>query len=599
VPHSPSPRPVPEGKGYGGSRRPRGHRETSCAEPRGNGAQPSANPPVFPKTIDLCGTHVGYLLLYANTTSFSNNGMTGPPATPDDLYLQRVTQAVTELGKGMKSASFYPAGHPALLQAVTKIILMFEEIPLPEEGLSIDVTKNALLFREIPLHAGGNKALADLNRELYLRRAARIIFLPNLQPDEVVSFLKVITRDEDQVQDAGGLERALLQEKVTRIWANRVDYDQLTELLKEEELEEVEPEEIAGEPVTSEDSLFADAPPEEPVTIEILLARIEKETDPSAYRGHIVEFSRFLLAERTERKIEYSVQAMAIFVRHIETPPGGSAEIAGLARLGIKEVAYEELIAHYIGLLKKRGARGRPEVNTVLVALEERSVGPLLQALAEEEDLLVRKAIVEIVTRIGRIAVPTILENLGDSRWYMVRNMVNVLGSLGMPDLAPHVAATLSHPDLRVKKEAIKALSRIPHPSAVTALCELSFFPEETVALTATAALASKKEAEAVVALFRRAAAKRFLYPNYRLAHEAIDSLRAIGTDEAVAALEEILSLRAPWRTEKFRAMKFHALRSISKIKGERSTQVLERARRSPDRSLRIEAERILERRTP
>jgi len=385
---------------------------------------------------------------------------------------------------------------------------------------------------------------------------------------------------------------------VTRIWANRVDYDQLTQLLKEEELEEVQPEELPDDPLaTSDDRFQSDLPPEEVVTIETLIERIAKETDPTAYRGHIVEFSRFLLAEHADRKIDYSMQAMNIFVRHIQAPPGGSDEIAGLARLGIKEVASEELVAHYIGLLKKRGGHGRHETDAVLVALEERSVGPLLQALAEEEDLLVRKAIVEIVTRIGRVAVPAVLENLTDSRWYMVRNMITVLGSLGIPDLAPHVAATLSHPDLRVKKEAIKALSRIPHPSSVTALCELCFFPEETVALAATAALSSKKETEAVVTLYRRAAAKRILYPNYRLAHEAIDSLRAIGTDEAVTALEEILALRAPWSTKKFLAMKFHALRSISKIRGERSEEVLQQARRSADRSLREEAERIIARR--
>ena len=524
--------------------------------------------------------------------------MSEPPATPDDLYLQRVAQAVTEFAKGIKSASFYPAGHPVLLQTVTKIIQLIEAIPLPEEGLSIDVTKNALLYRDIPLPTGGNKAATDLNRELYVRRAARIIFLPNLQPDEVVACLKIITLDPDDIQDAGGLERILLREKVTRIWANRVDYEKLTQLLKEEELEEVHPEELSDDPLAaSDDTMRVDLPPEEVVTIETLLARISKETDPSAYRGHIVEFSRFLLAERADRKIEYSMKAMAIFIRHIEAPPGGSDEIAGLARLGIKEVASEELVAHYIGLLKKRGGRGREEIDAVLVALEERSVGPLLQALAEEEDLLVRKAIVEIVTRIGRVAVPTILDNLTDSRWYMVRNMITVLGTLGMPDLAPHVAATLSHPDLRVKKEAIKALSRIPHPSAVTALCELCFFPEETVALTATAALASKKDTEAVVTLYRRAAAKLIFYPNYRLAHEAIDSLRAIGTDEAVTALEEVLALRALWQTEKFRAMKFHALRSISKIRGERSEEVLERARRSGDRAVRFEAERIIGRR--
>jgi HEAT repeat protein len=524
--------------------------------------------------------------------------MTEPPETPDDLSLQRVTQAVTEFAKGIKSASFYPAGHPVLLHTVTRIIQFLEAVPLPEHGLSIDVTKHALLYRDVPLPSGGNKAVLDLNRELYLRRASRIIFLPNLQPDEVVSCLKIITLDPDEIQDAGGLERILLREKVARIWANRVDYDQLTQLLKEEELEEVQPEELTDDVLAPPDTLLlADAPPEEVVTIETLIARIAKETDPSAYRGHIVEFSRLLLAERAERKIEFSMQAMAIFIQHLQTPPGGSDEIAGLARLGIKEVASEELVTHYIGLLKKRGARGRQEVDRVLVALEERSVGPLLQALAEEEDLLVRKAIVEIVTRIGRVAVPTILENLSDSRWYMVRNMITVLGSLGMPDLAPHVVSTLSHHDPRVKKEAIKALSKIPHPSAVTALCELCFFPEDTVALAATAALASKKETEAVVALYRRAVAKILLYPNYRLAHEAIDSLRAIGTEEAVTALEEILALRVLWRTEKFRAMKFHALRSISKIKGERSEEVLDRARRSDDRSLRLEAERILGRR--
>ena len=513
----------------------------------------------------------------------------------DDLFLSRVTLALSELGKGMKSAAFYPAGHPSLIQAVEKIILLFEEIPLPEEGITIAVTRNALLFGETPLPVG-MKSLTDLNRELYLRRASRVIFLPNLPPEEVVAFLKVLTRDAETIQDAGGLESVLLQERISRIWVNRVDYDALTELLKkEEELEEVAPGDLLeGLPGSAGEEPHPEDAEAEPVTIDTLLARIERETDPASYRGHIVEFSRFLLSGPPERKVEYASRAIGIFVRHIEHPPGGSAEIADLARLGIKELSSGELIAHYISLLRRRGSR--KEIETVLVTLEDRSVGPLLQTLAEEEDLLMRKTILEIVTRIGRPAVPAILENLGDPRWYMVRNMITVLGNLGMPDLAPHVAATLSHPDLRVKKEAIKALSRTPHPSALSALCEFCFFPEETVALTATAALALKREPDAVVALYRRATAKRFLYPNYRLANEAIDSLRAIGTDEALTALEEILALGVVWPTEMFRSMKTHALRCISRMKGDRSRGVLEKALRSPEKYIRIEAQRIVNR---
>jgi hypothetical protein len=145
-----------------------------------------------------------------------------------------------------------------------------------------------------------------------------------------------------------------------------------------------------------------------------------------------------------------------------------------------------------------------------------------------------------------------------------------------------------------VKKEAIKALSKLPHPSASLALGELCFFPEETVALTATAAMSSKKEAEAILTLYRRAVHRRFFFPNYRLAHEAIDSLRAIGTDEAVAALEEILRATAIVETKKFRAMKTHALRSISRMSGEKVREAVERAARAPERYLRAEADRIL-----
>ena len=162
-----------------------------------------------------------------------------------------------------------------------------------------------------------------------------------------------------------------------------------------------------------------------------------------------------------------------------------------------------------------------------------------------------------------------------------------------MPDLAGNVAAILSHPDLRVKKEAIKALAKLPHPAAAAALSDLCFFPEETVALTATAALSAKREPDAVSALYRRAVQKRFLYPRYRLAHEAIDSLRSIGTNEALTALEYILKARAVWQTERFRAMKIHALRSIAKISGERGKEILKKALDASEKYIGAEAKRL------
>ena len=513
------------------------------------------------------------------------------PGSTLDATREKVILAVSELAKGIKIVSFYPPGHPALLQAIEKIISAIEEALPPETGIEIDVTKNTLLYREEPFPTG-NKAIADFNRELYHRRASRIILLPGQKPDEMITFLGALNRDIQELQDQGGLERVLLRERVSRIWVNRVDYEGLTEMLKKEE-EGPPPDEAEGFSSADPSFSFEDNPPEEQ-TIGDLLHRLEKETDPAAYRDLVISLSRALLQERDDRRIDYSNRALAIYVIHSERPPKNHPEIAQLARMGIKELVSDDLVAHYIRRLQDRGGRNRTDVETVLVAFGERAVKALLAALAVENDFLVRKTIIDIIVKIGRPAIPAVLDNLNDSRWYLVRNMVAILGSLGDPDLATHIVAALSHPDLRVKKEAIKGLSRLPHPSAVAALGELCFFPEETTALTATAALSRKKDEEAVLTLYRRAVRKKVFFPHYRLAHEAIDSLRTIDTDKALGALEEILGATAIWETPKFREMKKHALRSISKMSGSRPKEIVLRVQKSPGEYLRAEAERIL-----
>lgn len=505
-----------------------------------------------------------------------------------DATREKVVLAVTELAKGIKTVSLYPPGHPTLTQAIWKIISTIEDIPPPETGIEIDVTKNALLHNEEPIPPG-NKAIVDLNRELYHRRASKIILLPDQKPDEMIAFLGTLNQDIQELQDLGGLEKVLLRRKVSRIWVNRVDYEGLTELLKKEE-EAPEAAEVLQDSDLS--SALEDRPIEE-LSIDELLQRLERETDPALYRDLVIFLSRELLQQIDVKRIEYTERALAIYVVHIERPPKNDQEIAQLARMGIRELVSDQLVVHYIRRLRDRGGRNRKEVETILAAFGDRAVKPLLFALADEEDLLVRKSIVDIIVTIGRPAIPAILDNLNDSRWYVVRNMVTILGSLEIPDLAPHIVAVLSHPDLRVKKEAIKGLSKLPHPSAVTALGELCFFPEETIALTATAALSLKKEEEAVLTLYRRAVLKKMFFPHYRLAHEAIDSLRAIDTDRALAALEDILRLTAIRETQKFREMKKHALHSISKMSGNRPREIVLGLKDAPREYLRVEAERI------
>lgn len=523
--------------------------------------------------------------------------MAGPV---EDSRAFKVSVALAELAKGLKGVAFYPAGHPSLVQLISRIVALFDEIPPPESGLEIGVSKNNLLYLDLPIPSP-NKALVDFNRDLYLRRASKLIFLPGIQNGEMFAFLTILGRDPQTIQEQGGLEKILPRENVSRIWVNRVDYESMTEMLKKEQAGENEiatAEDVRAR--SSESALFeAEGVTPDLSDIEALLEKLARETGPSAYRDHILTLSRLLQAERSDRKIEYTTRAFALFLRHISQPPGASSEIAQLAARGIKEMGTDEMVAHYLFALRDRSRGDRAESEKILALFGDRSVRPLLDALATEEDLLVRKSIVEVITQIGRPAVPVILENLNDAQWYIVRNMVTILGNLGMPDLAPQVAGTLAHPDVRVKKEAIKALSRMDHPFAVSALGELCFHAEESVALTAVAALAVKKEAEAVLALYRRVVRKNMFYPHFRLAHEAIDSLRSIGTGEALTALDEIIRMKVVWQSGRFREMKTHALRAVAKIGSDRAKEILRSYLSDADGQVRSEAKRLLRRFEP
>src|SRR4030067_1233188 len=182
------------------------------------------------------------------------------PGSTLDATREKVILAVSELAKGIRIVSFSPPGHPALLQAIGKIISAIEEALPPETGIEIDVTKNALLYREEPFPMG-NKAIADFNRDLYHRRASRIILLPGQKPDEMITFLGALHRDIQELQAQGGLEEVLLRERVSRIWVNRVDYEGLTEMLKKEE-EGPPPHEAEGVTAGDPSFSFEDHPPE-------------------------------------------------------------------------------------------------------------------------------------------------------------------------------------------------------------------------------------------------------------------------------------------------------------------------------------------------
>lgn len=505
--------------------------------------------------------------------------------------LDKIIQAVSEVAKGMKAVAFYPDNHPSLHNILLKICRTIDEIPPPEEGLEIIVSKPNLSVGEIKIPEKID-AMGDFRNALFHRRTKKLILLPGIIPEEMKNFLRALSIDPDEIVEKGGLERILLGMKISKIWINKVEYEKLMEeLKKEQELTPQEDEIINLEKMPVD----LDARVEED-DIDTLLSKLTETSDSEEYGELFRQIAKKIKELIRMEQLAFTEKTIKVLAHHNEYPPGGNREIKEIATAGILELIDEDVMDIYVKKFASKSLQDRVEAQTVLFILGERAVKKILAALTEEKNLIVRKAMVDLVTKIGTPAIPYIVKYLEDERWYVVRNMVTILGGMGTDEVAQHIANTLQNSDPRVKKEAIKALSKNPSPISITALGECCFDGDENIATISISAIGTKKDAKAVQFLRDRYHARRFLFPDYRVSREIVDSLKNMGTESALGLLQTIALYNPLFKPKRLKELKVYAVQGIGKIKSEKAYEALEKLAESSDTLCRNEASKILQR---
>jgi hypothetical protein len=98
------------------------------------------------------------------------------------------------------------------------------------------------------------------------------------------------------------------------------------------------------------------------------------------------------------------------------------------------------------------------------------AVGPLCELLAESEDRAVRYLLCRAISIIGREDRERMRRYILDSRWYVVRNMVFIMGMTGRPEMIPVLQQASGHAEPRVRKELARALGRIKSSDGIEIL---------------------------------------------------------------------------------------------------------------------------------
>jgi hypothetical protein len=145
------------------------------------------------------------------------------------------------------------------------------------------------------------------------------------------------------------------------------------------------------------------------------------------------------------------------------------------------------VVTDLIGLLRKLlKSPDRFHVETLILQCDELAITPLLTSLMDERDKDMRRNIINILVKSGDKAVPFLKRMLRDTRWYVVRNGIKIMGEIGsFRDLSAFAPLT-EHKDPRVREELSQALKNIRHPQAfnlLLAMIRKESFPETKTAM--------------------------------------------------------------------------------------------------------------------
>ncbi len=181
---------------------------------------------------------------------------------------------------------------------------------------------------------------------------------------------------------------------------------------------------------------------------------------------------------------------------------------------------------------------------TLVQALGPPAVATLLQLLAEEPRRARRRRLFDRLVAVGPAAAPAARPWLADPRWYVVRNMIVLLRTVGDIASLPDVERAARHPDRRVRVEALKSLLLFEAPAAGAALAQAIRDPHPRVAELAIAVAGRYGGPAAVPPLVRLLRGWDPLGRRRRLRLRALRALGELGDPDALRRLRRFFRER-------------------------------------------------------
>jgi HEAT repeat protein len=176
---------------------------------------------------------------------------------------------------------------------------------------------------------------------------------------------------------------------------------------------------------------------------------------------------------------------------------------------------------------------------------------------------------------------------IDDRRWYLVRNIIYILGRIGKEQSLPYIQRGFNHEDIRVRRESIQALGLIGGPKGIALLVKALTDNDVRIRCMAAIHLGKGGKKAGLIPLLEVVQSKDFFKREPAEIKAFFNAIGMVGSNEAVPVLQQLLERKSWFGRGKTDEIRTEAANALATIGTPDAKAILEEGRNSKDESIR------------
>lgn len=503
-----------------------------------------------------------------------------PAGEVNEKDLGLVREIIRTLTKTVKTFNIYPKDNPIYQKFASELFEKFDTFFESNDELPIDIVQHSLLYKENEVFRSEGKT-DNMALLLFADGIRQINFYKGITLDEIIDFIDILRlapKSEFDTED--DIVTLLWEKNIRNMGYTAVEHTVHDELVIEETLlQESSDQENTGETTIGNASLqwrpmsFSSEFRIEPLSdeeIEAVKSELSDIEENSLLSSSVALFFELLSNENEIEAFPEIMQNLGkiINVRMLKKDIQGTIEI--MRRLKNISDLYHDLKQNEMikSVFSEAGSienlrilftesSDLGDIRHYLLHLKKNSIPNMLQILGELQDRRQRRLLCDILVEVGRQDIQALAEAMNDERWHLVRNIVMILGLIKDPAAIKYIEKVLRHPDLRIRREAVRALESIHSDEANRLFLAALKDDDLTVRITALKAMRRFKDSNLFQAIKEKSSKEELKKKSFSEKKEILETLAVLGGENAFPILSDLF--KKGWLIEQYEITEMRA----------------------------------------